>query len=163
MKLQYTCILFIALLYSHCAGSPPPGHIRASGFFPQKILLQSSNGFYVRLDGSKEPVLIADAVNANQADTFYFCDLRNNIGGLQAMDGKYIAANLDKNNQLSVHQTHIGNWEKFSFQYQDSFIVFQALANNLYIIPNTANNQILTANFATSSNPLCRFKIINLP
>lgn len=163
MNIQYLfAITIIALLCSGCAGSVPPGHARASGFFSKKILIQSAEGLFVRIDNSKNAELIADAPTEAEADTFYFCDLGNDVLGLQAMNGLYIAVHLGHKNQMVVHQIEILDWERLIFYTDEKGTVFRAANNYRYILPDNTNGKILTAMGTTVENPLCYFKVIKI-
>ena len=159
--IYFFSIITILIITSSCAGSPPPGHARASGFFPAKVLLQSAQNFYVTIDASNQNQLTAEELDKTKADTFYLCDLGNNVIGLQSMKERYVTIHMNKGDKAMANQTYIGFWERLEVHKKENGLAFKCV-NNLFLKPDAGNNNVLTASSKTA-NEACLFKIIELP
>ena len=153
-------LLSIVLLLVNCSGKPPSNHKRAGGFFPPKIILQSTNGSFVRLSHQAPFVLIADAKKAVDADPFYWCELTNSIGALKSMHNTYVTVHLQKEDKAIARQNHIDSWERLTLQKKQNGIAFLAV-NNKYLQPESSD-YTLTASAETATQD-CIFKMIPVP
>ena len=154
--LQKIILIFIFGLLVACAGPPPPGHTRTSGFYPTPIILKDANNQYVRLNNEPPYYLIADA-QKSKADTFYLCELGHNLVALKARD-QYVSVFLPSKNQAILRQDYIDLWEKLTLEKHEDLISFKA-CNESYLQAN--NDHILAASSSTLSDS-CLFQMIEL-
>lgn len=160
MQSFFPVLLSIALLLVNCSGKPPSGHKRVDGFFSSKIILQSTNGSFVRLSHQAPFVLIADAKKATDAAPFYWCELTNNIGALKSIHDTFVTVHLQKEDKAIARQSYIDAWERLTLQRKQNGIAFLAV-NNKYLQPESSD-YTLTASAETATQD-CIFKMIPVP
>lgn len=108
--MKYLLYFTTLFLLTSCAGTPPEGHPRASGFSENTVIIQAYNRKFVSLDSENR--LVAVHSQRDSATVFHVVHLGNDIVSIQAPNELYVATDYHQENHLIAKSAVIDEWEK---------------------------------------------------